>query len=188
MYAHHFIDNKNPVSLFDGFISGVAHPVIGLDHLIFLVFISILTLMITRNISYICTFIIATILGSFLTVVNLNIPGLELFIILSIIALSLIFFIYQKISTYYLKIFLYPFLVLFGLFHGNAYGNTITESPFFTKITYITGFCLSQLIICFLCFYIAKFIVAPNNTKSIKPYLAGSLNFVLGWVMLFNYL
>jgi urease accessory protein len=36
-YAHHAMDYEAPAHLLEGFVSGLAHPVIGLDHLLFVI-------------------------------------------------------------------------------------------------------------------------------------------------------
>jgi urease accessory protein len=42
--AHHVMEGELPNSIVTGFISGVAHPVIGLDHLAFVIAIGLLSL------------------------------------------------------------------------------------------------------------------------------------------------
>ena len=41
-FAHHPLDGKIPSNLFEGFMSGLGHPVIGLDHLAFVIAVGLI--------------------------------------------------------------------------------------------------------------------------------------------------
>ena len=183
--AHHFMDNENPSSMLEGLFSGIAHPIIGIDHLIFLIFTSIIAYLAIKKITPISIFIVSTIIGSFFSLIHIELPMLELLIIFSILFLGLFFFLYRNFP---LNTFIYPFII-FGLMHGNAYGKSIIESPFSAQFSYVMGFIIIQILICLLSYFTAK-LIFPDNSKSGKfkrPYLLGSLNVFTGLILLVNY-
>lgn len=183
-FAHHFIDGQTPKTLFEGFISGIAHPVLGFDHLIFLIFISLIIFLIFKKFFFICFFIILTIIGSFFSILNLSLPILELSIIISIFILGFYFFFYKYIPN---LIFIFSF-ILFGFIHGSGYGKSIIESLISVQLSYIIGFTLVQFIVCLISFYLGKFLINTNTKEQYSPYLISSLNIIAAFVMLYIYI
>ena len=142
--AHHFMDNENPSSMLEGLFSGIAHPIIGIDHLIFLIFTSIIAYLAIKKLLLFLYLLFRQLLVVF-SLIHVEQPMLELLIIFSVLLLGL-FFSLQKFS---LNTLIYPFII-FGLMHGNAYGKKIIESPFSAQFSYVIGFIIIQILICLI--------------------------------------
>ncbi|MGZ8211581.1 MAG: HupE/UreJ family protein [Burkholderiales bacterium] len=65
-YAHHAMDYEAPTNLFEGFVSGLAHPVIGLDHFLFVIAIGAACYFFGRRAASPALFIAGTIGGTVL--------------------------------------------------------------------------------------------------------------------------
>ncbi len=78
--AHHAMGGQTPVNALEGLISGMAHPVIGLDHLSFIVAVGLLASVSRPGLLIAGSFILAASLGTALHAIGLDIPGVELLI------------------------------------------------------------------------------------------------------------
>jgi urease accessory protein len=123
----------------NGFISGVSHPVLGLDHLLAMVAVGLVsTVMGSRAIWQVpLAFVVAMAAGGVLGGYNIDLPGVEIGITTSVIALGAVLAIGRTIS--------YPltltFVALFGVMHGHAHGAEMPElaEPFMYGIGFISG-------------------------------------------------
>ncbi len=181
--AHHFIEGEVPENFLQGLISGIAHPIIGIDHLVFLIFTTLIVYLISKKIFFISLFIFSTVLGSLLTIININLPILELSIIISILLTGVSFFIYKNISNSILLLI----FIIFGIFHGNAYGKTIIEALAPIQVSYIIGLVLVQFLVCIIIFNLAKFLINSNEKETYTPYFFGLLNISAGITILYIY-
>jgi urease accessory protein len=59
-FAHHPLGGKTPSIFFEGLISGFAHPVIGLDHFIFVAAMGIAAVLIGKRVAMPILFVLAT--------------------------------------------------------------------------------------------------------------------------------
>lgn len=147
--AHHPMGNRVPANLAEGLLSGFAHPVIGLDHLAFVVAIGLLAAITQQGIGAILAFLGTAALGTGIHLLNVNLPLPEVLIALSVLALGVMLAFNQKLP---LPAFL-NFAALAGLFHGYAYGEAVIGAEATPIVAYLLGFTLIQLVIAL----IAKF-------------------------------
>lgn len=89
-FAHHALGGRTPAIFFEGFTSGLAHPVIGVDHFAFVVVIGLLSALKPRGIWISVAFALAAIAGTGLHLMSLDLPGAELFISASVLAFGLL--------------------------------------------------------------------------------------------------
>ncbi len=139
--AHHGMDNRLPTNLWEGFISGLAHPIIGLDHLAFLVIIGWLAA--TQRQAWILplSFTLATLAGTGLHLSSLTLPVPELFVAGSVLLFGLLLAIGRQLSpvaTVWLA-------AAAGLFHGYAYAEAIIGAETTLLVAYVLGFTVIQL-------------------------------------------
>lgn len=124
----------------DGFFDGLTHPVLGLDHLLAMVSVGIISAQIGGRAIWTVpsAFVILMILGGifgFSLIVD-NFYFVEIGIIFSVILLGLAISIEKKIPTNLIMVF----VGLFGLFHGIAHGLEIPAAA--SPILFILGFIL----------------------------------------------
>ena len=120
-FAHHPLAGQKMETFFQGFLSGIGHPILGFDHLFFIIGIGIICLLAKKMVLGPLNFIIGMILGLFLII-----TGYNLFIVEFVIAASLfligLFIVSGKTVNFK---FISASLVIVGLFHGWAFGETI---------------------------------------------------------------
>src|SRR5260370_24244663 len=78
--AHHVMGGKVPVTFMQGFLSGLGHPIIGLDHFAAVVGVGILAALLGRGVRPVLAFSAAMIFGVALHLASANIPAAELLV------------------------------------------------------------------------------------------------------------
>ncbi|MEL3889151.1 HupE/UreJ family protein [Ferrovibrio sp. MS7] len=140
-HAHHAMDGKLPYSFATGLLSGLAHPVIGLDHLAFLVAAGLLSLAHRRWLLVLpLAFMLASLAGTLLHIQEYDLPGGE-----ALVALSVIAFAALLLWSRVLPVALFALLLSFaGLFHGYAFGESIVGAETAPLTGYLIGLGLIQ--------------------------------------------
>ena len=76
--AHHPLGGRIPGNFFEGFMSGLAHPVIGLDHLAFIVAVGFLSALNPGKLWLPLSFVLAALGGTGLHLMKFNIPEVSM--------------------------------------------------------------------------------------------------------------
>ena len=139
-FAHHPMGGATPTTLSEGLLSGIGHPIIGLDHLAFIIAVGIAAVALGSRFVLPLFFVIATLLGTGLHVMAIDLPAVELAISLSVLAVGALLMF--SISTP-IRVFAALFAVA-GLFHGHAYGEAIFGAEAAPMLAYLAGFGLTQ--------------------------------------------
>ncbi|NKB35609.1 MAG: hypothetical protein GKR93_00380 [Gammaproteobacteria bacterium] len=162
VFAHHPNGYQLPASMMEGLLSGLGHPVIGPEHLAFIIGIGILAHALRQRILIPAVFITSALLGTILHLNKINIPQVEAMIAISVALLGLILF------CNWLKKPAAIALALGGILHGYAYAESIVGAETTPLVAYLTGSSLVQLLICGLVILICQ---AINKSKrlSINP-------------------
>ena len=121
-----------------GFFDGLSHPVLGLDHLLAMVSVGIVSAQIGGRAIWTvpAAFVVLMIMGGifgFLLIVD-NFYFVEIGIIFSVILLGIAISIEKKIPTNLIIVF----VGIFGLFHGIAHGLELPAAA--SPILFILGF------------------------------------------------
>lgn len=142
--AHHAMGGTLPGSTAQGFLSGIAHPVIGIDHLAFVLALGLLAA-VQRAAGYLIplAFVPATVAGAALHVAQVSLPFAELAVAISVLAVGLALFLQARDA----KLWLSAFASVAGVFHGFAYGESIVGAETTPLFAYLAGFSLIQLAI-----------------------------------------
>lgn len=141
--AHHPMGGAAPQTLWHGLLSGVAHPVIGLDHLAFVVLAGLAAALAGRGLSGALAFVAATLAGAGVHLAGVALPMAELVIAGSVIVLGALLLTGRDLSG---TAALGGFAVA-GLFHGWAYGAAVVGSEPMPVVAYLLGFGLVQAVI-----------------------------------------
>src|SRR5688572_33501684 len=83
--AHHVMGGGLPSTFSQGLLSGLGHPVIGPDHLAFLIAVGIAVAVGGLSLALPIVFVAASAIGVVLHVYGLDVPGAELIIALSVV-------------------------------------------------------------------------------------------------------
>ena len=74
-FAHHPMGGATPSTMSEGLLSGIGHPIIGLDHLAFVVAMGVAAFLIGSRFLLPLFFILATIVGTGLHLQAINLPA-----------------------------------------------------------------------------------------------------------------
>ena len=141
-FAHHALGGITPRTFAEGFLSGLAHPVIGLDHLVFVLLAGAYAGLLRQRSAPIA-FILAAIPGCLLCVHGFDLPFSEKVLAGSLLVAGLL-----AGATLRLRAALNAALfAACGVLHGYAYGEAIVGSQPAPLAAYLIGFTLIQLAI-----------------------------------------
>ena len=87
--AHHNMDGRTPASFMDGLLSGLAHPVIGLDHLAMVLLIGAYCGTTRQGLRPLLAFVGAALVGCLVHVARLDLPQAEAGVAASLVLLGL---------------------------------------------------------------------------------------------------
>lgn len=164
--AHHASGGKIPSNFFEGFVSGLAHPVIGLDHLAFVVAIGLLAVGQVRGVLLPMGFVIAAMAGTGIHLLKLDLPASEVAIAVSVIAFGAML-VGQNRPNWLVLVLL---SAIAGLFHGYAYGEAIVGAQMAPLVAYLLGFTLIQYGVALVAFLIGNVAIQKSATQNI-PWL-----------------
>lgn len=138
--AHHAMGGGTPRTALQGLLSGLAHPVIGVDHLAFVVGAGLLAGLAGRRVLPPLAFVAATLAGTALHLRGLDVPFAEPVIGGTVLVMALGVFVGRRLPATLLA----ALFAVAGLFHGYAYAENIIgaePAPFYA---YLLGFAAVQ--------------------------------------------
>ena len=151
-FAHHPLDGRLPANLFEGMMSGFGHPILGFDHLAFVVASGLIAVGIRGGMIIPIAFVLATGIGAGIHLQAIDLPIPEIVIAASIVLFGVLLVIRNiqrkatnKATNYVLLVT--SFAALAGIFHGHAYGEGIFGAEPTPLIAYLIGFTVIQLAI-----------------------------------------
>ncbi|BAQ59676.1 nickel-binding accessory protein UreJ-HupE [Geminocystis sp. NIES-3708] len=152
-------ENILPDNFYTGLMAGLAHPIIALNHLTFIIGVGLLGSLCSWGIIIAVVFVLTSILGTFVNLMSINLPVPELIISLSVSTIGLML-AKSKLPKNFTAITL---TLIAGIFHGYSYGESIIGAKNTPLFAYITGFVSIQVIVIF-CYY--KFSKLWQNKSS----------------------
>jgi urease accessory protein len=135
------MDGETPATLFQGLLSGLAHPVIGLDHLAIVLLLGAYCGTLRQGVAPLVAFIGASLAGCALHLAAIDLPFAEKAIATSLVLVGLVACIAFKTSR---SLTMTAFAVC-GVFHGYAYGESMVGAEATPLVAYLLGFSLIQL-------------------------------------------
>lgn len=142
-FAHHPLEGRLPSNFFEGFMSGVAHPVIGLDHFVFVIAAGLLAALSRQGAMIPVAFVIAGLAGTGIHLQSLDLPAPELFISASVLLFGILLALKRSPNWKLVA----GLGAIAGIFHGYAYGEAIVGADMTPMVAYLTGFTVIQLVI-----------------------------------------
>ncbi|HEY9689319.1 MAG TPA: HupE/UreJ family protein [Coleofasciculaceae cyanobacterium] len=141
--AHHVMGGRIPSNAFEGFMSGLAHPVIGLDHLAFVVASGLVAIGTRRGWIVPVIFVLAALGGTGLHLQSWNLPVPEVMVSGSVVLFGLLLALGRQLPVLALG----AIALVAGIFHGYAYGESIVGAGMVPLTAYLVGFTAIQLTI-----------------------------------------
>src|SRR5262249_48221300 len=167
-YAHHMMGGRTPSTFAEGLLSGLGHPVIGIDHLAFIVAVGLAVGVAGLSLAMPALFVAASAVGVALHVIGANLPGAELVVAASVILAGGVL-----AAGGAARASLSMWAVLFavaGLFHGYAYGESIFGAERTPVWAYLLGLVIVQTAIATGVALLAR----KPLTSALSPRLAGA--------------
>ncbi|MGL4883027.1 MAG: HupE/UreJ family protein [Waterburya sp.] len=180
--AHHPMGGKLPSNFIEGLLSGLGHPVIGIDHLAFVIAIGLLAALSNRLGMVIpLAFMLTTAVGTLIHLQSIDLPVVELVISVSVLLMGILLAQTKQTNLALLTII----SAIAGIFHGYAYGESIVGAETLAIGAYLLGFCLIQLAISAIAFYLGKTILKkPTLTSHFSLHFVGLIISGIGFAFL----
>lgn len=167
--AHHTMGGEMPSTFAQGLLSGLGHPVIGLDHLAFLMAVGVAVGVGGLNLGLPVLFVAASAVGVGIHVSGFSLPGAELIVASSVVIVGAIIAAGRALP---LAVWAALFGVA-GLAHGYAYGESIFGAEPTPLAAYLLGLVVIQSA---LSVGVALlFRMRPQSVSAMAPRLAGAV-------------
>jgi urease accessory protein len=139
-FAHHLMGGRTPASFTEGLLSGLGHPVIGLDHFAAVVAVGCLAAAHRVASALAIGFVLAMMAGVALHLHGTTVPGAELLVALSVIILGVFMLRGRDVSTGVA----FAMFAIVGLIHGYALGESIYGAEPTPLYAYLLGLAVIQ--------------------------------------------
>jgi len=174
-FAHHVMGGKLPETFMQGLLSGLGHPVIGLDHFGAIVGVGILAAIAGRSVGLVLVFSVALMAGVGVHLAKVDIPVSELLVGLSTLAIGALVIVRRSIGPAIAA----ALFAIAGLLHGYALGESIVGAEASPLIAYLLGLLVIQTLIGVAAFALASRVGA---WRPVGLTVAGLLVVLLGGV------
>jgi urease accessory protein len=143
--AHHPMGGATPSTMVEGLLSGLGHPVIGPDHLAFLLIAGLLAAAVAGSARYLLplAFVGATVGGTLYHLAAADLPLTESVIALSVLLGGLALVLRRNLPT----LLLGGLFAVAGVYHGYAYGEAIIGAESTPLLAYLAGFAFIQYLL-----------------------------------------
>jgi urease accessory protein len=178
-YAHHAMDGQLPTTFMQGLLSGLGHPVIGPDHLAFIVAIGIAAALAGGAGALVAAFVAASTAGVIAHLGSLNVPMSEQLVALSVVAAGTMIALTSGSRATWLGL-----AAVAGLFHGYAFGESIVGAERQVVGAYLVGIAIVSGLIAFAAMAITRQIAGVDVRDSRVMRTAGVLVGGVGAVLL----
>ena len=182
-FAHHPLDGRLPANLFEGILSGFGHPILGFDHLAFVVASGLIAVGIKGGIIIPIAFVLATGIGAGIHLQAIDLPIPEIVIAASVVLFGVLLILGNKQKNIDYSLIIAGLAAIAGIFHGHAYGEGIFGAETTPLVAYLIGFTVIQLAISLGVYLIASKMIKFVSVNYITR-IAGSMIVAIGCVFL----
>lgn len=180
--AHHVMDGALPSTLAQGLLSGLAHPVIGLDHLAFVVALGIGAALLEGPLVVIAAFVTMSMAGVLIHVARLDIPMIEPLVSFSVLLAGLALIWSRSVAG---SVW-FGIAAVAGLLHGYAFGESIVGAERTVVGAYLLGLAIVMTAIALAMLWITRRIVGTEGIASPSLRVAGAVVGCVGAVLLIS--
>jgi urease accessory protein len=150
-HAHHAMDYATPATALEGLLSGLGHPVIGIDHVLFIVGAGVLAARFKRGYLLPLVFVVASVAVAGMRYLGVDVGLDELWIAGSLVILGAIMLAAREPAS---GVVAGLFLVS-GALHGYALAEAIVGAERTPLVAYLAGLALIQSAIALSAWWIA---------------------------------
>jgi urease accessory protein len=144
--AHHPMGGATPSTMTEGLLSGLGHPIIGIDHLAFLVVVALLAYRLPGAARWLApaAFVGGTLGGTLIHLRAVDLPMAELLVAFTVVAGGIMVLFKLRTNAASNAAGLSALLAVAGVFHGYAYGESIIGAEATPLVSYLIGFSMVQ--------------------------------------------
>jgi urease accessory protein len=168
--AHHVMGGRTPSTFMEGLLSGLGHPVVGLDHLAFVVAMGVAVGIAGLNLAIPALFIAASAIGVALHVSGVTLPGAEILVALSVLVVGAMIALGRSKQSLAQPWVWAALFVVAGLIHGYAFGESIYGAEASPLAAYLVGLIIVQAAIATAVALVAR----RSSAAAVEPRLAGA--------------
>lgn len=173
--AHHPLGGMPMETFAHGLLSGVGHPLLGFDHLFFVIAMGVAALFTTQRYLTPAAYIVAMLAGCGLMYAGIGMPLAETMIVLSLLVVGGIVLSGRALGAgTALALF-----AAFGLFHGSAFGTSIAaqEGDINTAVLvgYLLGLGVLQYGIAIVAGWAVKKLLGATEAAATNARLVGAM-------------
>ncbi len=167
-WAHHVMDYGLPQTFTEGLLSGLGHPLIGVDHAAFIVASGFFLALVEGGIVGVLVLIGGALVGAAMHLMGIDVPAGEVGVALSVIIIGALVMARRKIELTWAA----AGLAIAGVLHGHAYAESIFGAEPAPLGAYLVGFSLIQLAVAATAFWVHRRIIAARESWA-KPVSVG---------------
>jgi urease accessory protein len=168
--AHHPMGGAVPGSLWQGLASGIAHPVIGPDHLAFLLAVGLLAGLAGQGLLRPLLFVLASLAGVAAAWMGLVLPAVEWLVAATVVVAGAVLLVRSRVPV---RAWLAG-LALAGFAHGQAYAEAVLGAEATPVLAYLLGLALVQTAL------VAALARLARGLPAMVPRLAGGAAVAVG--------
>lgn len=175
--AHHAMDGATPATFWQGLLSGLGHPIIGIDHFAAIFGVGALAAMQGASVRVVLAFVFAMLAGAAIHAGSVGIPASELFVALSLLAFAVVLFTRPSLPSAGIA----ALFAAGGFIHGYALGESIVGAEQGPLVAYFVGLAVIQSALAVLSFFVMKQLAAlklPVAATSVAGCIVGLVGLV----------
>jgi urease accessory protein len=178
--AHHAMGGKLPTTFAEGLLSGLAHPVLGLDHLAFVIAIGMAAALVPAGVGLIGAFFAASAAGILVHVGAWNLPLTEVLAAATVIvAGGMVAFGNRAGNTAWLAV-----VAVAGLVHGYALGESIVGADRSVLGAYLIGLAITAACVSIVVMSLTRTYLSAGEAASRRLRTIGAALGSVGVIML----
>jgi len=178
--AHHAMGGEMPATFWHGLLSGLAHPVIGIDHLVFILIAGVASALAPGGFRIATTFVLASLAGVLIHVLELGLPAAEVAVAASVLLGGLLL----ATGTTLRGGLWMAIMAVAGILHGYAFGEAVVGAQTAVIGAYLAGITVIGLAIAAGSMWSTRWLLGslPHAPRGIR--LGGAAASIVGAALL----
>ena len=177
-FAHHPMGGAAPATFLQGLLSGIGHPVIGLDHFAFVAALGLAAAFMRNVWAPPLAAVAGMAAGCLLAVGAVALPMVEAAVALSVLLLGGMVLFGRGLPVPAAAV-LFAFA---GIFHGAAYGAAVIGAEPTPIAAYLIGLAVIQMAIALAAAFLVRGVWKAGSAGAVQPRLAGAVCAGIGLV------
>ncbi len=169
--AHHPTGGQSPTSLLHGVLSGIGHPIIGLDHFAFVVGIGLLAGIAGLGLQLPLVFVASMAAGIGLHLAGANVAHIELLVALSVVLIGVAVWRQAGRTIGWRECAAFA---LAGVLHGYALAETVIGAEPTPIAGYVAGLVVTQMTIAALAWQFSRLDLTRTSRWSKREFVTGA--------------